>query len=163
MKKLTLLIAFAIFATFCANAQEAGKVREIGVSTSDLSSFGLRYKWGTEKIRFRISSGFISLTNTEGSTDFALSAAFGLEKPKPLSDKVELYYGGQLSTSFLTGTNDGYSTGAGFILGASCKLSESVYISGECVPSLVFSSYQDVETVRLTVSNQAAITLGFRF
>jgi hypothetical protein len=163
MKKLTLLIAFVVFATYCVNAQESGRIREIGVYTSDLSNFGLRYKWGTEKTRFRITAANFSLSTSDGSTDFGMGTSFGIEKPKPLSEKVELYYGGQVSASFYSGDVDSYSTGVGFILGASCKLSESIYISCECVPALTFSSVNDVETVGLNISNYAGITLGFRF
>jgi len=163
MKKSILSLLVLLIISVTLSAQDSGRVREIGVYTSNLSNFGLRYKWGNENIRFRITAADFSFVTSDGTTSFGIGAAVGIEKPKSITEKVSLYYGGQVSAHFYSSETDSYSTGIGFIAGASCQLSDAVYLSLECVPSLSFINTGSENVFSLDISNSAGITLGFRF
>lgn len=163
MKKSIFSLLVLLTLSVTVSAQDSGRVREIGVYTSNLSNFGIRYKWGNENIRFRITAADFSFVTSDGTTSFGMGAGFGIEKPKPITEKVGLYYGGQVSVRFYSSETDSFSTGIGFIAGAECQLSPAVYLSLECLPSLSFTNTGSVNVFSLDISNSAGITLGFRF
>ena len=93
MKKLSLLILFTIFTTIAVNAQEQTqtqtRIKEVGFYTGtlkDLSNIGIRYKFGTENLMFRVTAVSLSVqnvSNSEADTEtnqFGFGLYAGIEK-----------------------------------------------------------------------------------
>ena len=105
MKKLflsVLLCSFGII-NFAQTDSTQGKVHEIGLTTSTLNTFGLTYRFGTEKLLFRINSIRISgarLQDEDGSPEeswlVSLGVAPGLEMRKAIHSKLDARIGFEL-------------------------------------------------------------------
>jgi hypothetical protein len=119
MKKITVLTIPLIMVCIFALAQESPvKIREIGFVFSNFNSFGLRYKRGSEKTLFRITSLVLNGTNTSNeynnyfldgnnykvpsspTNTIGASLNFGFEKRKPINDKFYFYFGIDWLNSF---------------------------------------------------------------
>jgi hypothetical protein len=107
MRKATIFL-IAIAMSFGLVAQEKSKVKEAGLVFSSLNNFGLNFKSGNEKALWRYSTLFLSGNNTKETGDdyideqksFGVTLAFGREYRKPLTDKLQLAFGGDVIFGF---------------------------------------------------------------
>ena len=147
-------------------AQDAPR-REIGLRTTlaDLTNLGFIYKKQiTENTyrRYRLAVGGLSINVINNSTQAGFSAggAIGMEKRRPLDDRLKFIYGTELignisvvsasggtttidngngSTTTINGPGRTLITpsiGIGFVLGAQYDLSPKWYINAEIIPSI---------------------------
>jgi hypothetical protein len=186
MKKLSVLLFIAIGITNLVFSQDVTKIRELGLYTSDLSDFGIRFKMGTDELMCRFSALSFSLSNAEydfgsGETkdmdDYGFHLAAGVEKPVSMGERFDLFYGGEISLQYsnedIIEEDDEYkvkfsSYGLGVVLGFSYYLSPKVKLSAEVVPGLNFIKVKEddmeVKGWKFEVSNESAgITLSYRF
>ncbi len=139
-------------------AQEQNTTKEIGLYTNTLDSYGLIYKFGKENLRYRIS--FVSINgaetnydenygNTKSKNEFGFGTRFGIEKPIPINESFNFYYGTELGASYqkskiedqtgesVTRKYQVYSLS--FVLGASVRLAERVKLSAEMLPQFSYT------------------------
>ena len=73
MKKLVILLLLAAYVSSPVLAQDKPSPRfhEFGIIFSDLNNFGLRYKYGSEKTKLRLSllSTNLMMTNNKGQNN----------------------------------------------------------------------------------------------
>jgi hypothetical protein len=186
MKKLSFLLIIAVCTANLVFSQNAQKIRELGLYTSDFNDFGIRFKTGTDDLMFRLTALSFSLSNAEydfGTGDpvdedeYGFHLAAGIEKPVSLGERFDLFYGGEVSYQY--SNQDGIDEdeeyklkfngyGLGVVLGFSYYLSPKVKLSAEIVPGIDFIkvNQDDLEVTgwQFGFSNESAgITLSYRF
>jgi hypothetical protein len=161
MKKLSLLILFTIFTTIAVTAQDETqtqtRVKEVGFYTNtlkDLSGIGIRYKFGSEKMMYRVTAvslktgSYKTINPDQKTTTFGGGLYAGIEKPVLINKRLNLYWGPQIGGSFSNSKTTGFYylnkqknfTGSlGLIVGVSFKVIDQIYIALETVPSLVYT------------------------
>jgi hypothetical protein len=189
MKKLSLFLMLAFFTTIAVNAQEVTqtqtRIREVGFYTGtikDLSNIGIRYKFGTENLMFRITAVSLSIQNSSNSeTDneinqFGCGLYAGIEKPMVINERFSFYYGPQVGYRYSKNKasqneSDYVSTSStvslGCIAGISFKAVDKIYLSLEAVPSLsmAFGKNGNDKSYFFGLNNQAfaGLVIGVRF
>lgn len=169
------LIVFAITSS-ATYSQEKRKILEISTSTFD--QFNIRYKFGNEKMLFRLTSYDLSLSsNKQSETDnhsnfFKIGAGFGLEFSKQINEKFALYYGPELRGKFLN-ANDGsnqqeYSFSLNAILGFKYLINEHLKLGAELSPGFYYCKHKENEVYSdqyafNILDYTAEIVLGFCF
>lgn len=102
MKKTLFTLLIILCSTSLSFAQDKVKVREIGLTTSNLDNFGLTFRKGNEKsvFRFNLLNTSISKDNLPDlqddeltSSTFGLGLRLGNEWRSPVSEKFELRTG----------------------------------------------------------------------
>lgn len=170
---LLLFTVFLLSATAAAQNQ-----REVGVRSTGINQFSLLYKRQLDNrdfIRYRLLA--INVTLLAGGDNsrsfFNTGIAVGLEKRKPLSDRLSLLRGFE---PFVTiGLNTGNDVtvynlglGLGYVLGFQYELSEGFFIAVETIPSASFgllgTGNDTVFTARAGFNNNSlALTGVYRF
>lgn len=188
MRKIIVLLLLSICITSHAFSQTGITIREIGLFTSDLNSFGVRYKTGTEDLMYRITAFSLTLSNAEfefsnGSTndedEYGFGLAGGIEIPLSLNERFDLFYGGEVAFRYsnrdeVIDENEAASHlkfasyGLGLVLGCSYYLSPKFKLSVEVIPEFnrIRVKEDDVEVKgwQFEVSSQSAgLTLSYRF
>jgi hypothetical protein len=105
MKTLFIGLALAIPSILMSQNQ---KKHEIGLTFRNLDSYGLIYKTGTEESLWRLqtlSTSFSMLNNDQDSiadqqSSFGFSLSAGKEFRKPVTEKLNLVYGGGLTFGY---------------------------------------------------------------
>lgn len=165
MKRLcSLLCIFAL--AYSAQAQTSAPQRELGLAFNDFDSFGVTYKFGTQRSLWRINTAVLAgnsseVNNTssrEKNNSFAFSAQFGKEFRKSLSDNLEFRYGADVSFQMAyakseydtdsqgpfstdqTQTSTTYTPGINLVIGANYAITESLWIGAEIMPSVTYSN-----------------------
>jgi len=128
--KIRLLVAFCLllvgFSNTMLKAQsDTGKIREVGLGFSNLSSFNIAYQWGTPKTLYGFSVTSISFSAPSGSsnslvndtsgmgrstsngTSVSFNLAFYTIKAKKLSPKLDFLHGVILGIGFNYTQNSG--------------------------------------------------------
>lgn len=199
MKKLLLLLLITS-TSIIVNGQEKTKQKEVGLSFSNLDNFGLTYKFGTTKSMWRINTllasganrntGVGASENESTSVDFGLK--FGKEFRKPVTTKLELRYGADISIdysyskglaispslpgSYTTKTST-YSPGINFVLGFNYLISENILIGTEILPGFKYTKgtsttsfglnseeTNDISGFEYGLSNSSALlSISYRF
>lgn len=165
VKKIYLLF-FALFIGFSASAQSSNRSHELGLLFSNPDRFGITYRFGVEELVWRINllrmdGGREDLNEESGhlrTTDYGFQLRFGKEYRIPLSDKLELRYGGDLSMGFgylktefdldpqgafepqQTWTVTSYTPGLNLVLGANYELVDKLWIGVEILPGVSYTS-----------------------
>ncbi len=169
MKKL-LLILLCVSVSGVLGAQEIKKQREIGLVFSDLNSFGLTYKTGTEKSLWRFNTLFFSGYSREDSADSLVnkyngnnfSVKIGKEYRKGISDKLELRYGADLSFAYAYSKTDNddktinnndllyetrtYQPGLNLVFGLNYIFGDNFKIGAELLPGFSYLTGSSVQT-----------------
>lgn len=150
MKKTILLFSFLVFIGFVEMmGQEAtSKIHKVGVNFSNPDNFGVRYYTGRNKTlwRFTALNGYAGLHNTMVSDSintkhksFNVGASIGLQKSKPLSNKMDFFYGLDFLNYFnfykYAGKSWNINSGLGVVFGLTYKLNDEFDISVELEPS----------------------------
>ncbi len=186
MKRITVFLLFSVFMANYGLSQDFLRIKEIGLFTSDLNSFGIRCKTGTDDLMYRFSAFSLSLSSAEydfgngiaqDEDEFGLGLAGGIEKPVSLNERFDLFYGGELSLQYKNSDvvdeeevskRKFGSWGLGVVLGCSYYISPKFKLSVEVIPGLTHIRVKegdlDVTGWKFEVSNQnAGITLSYRF
>ncbi len=180
--KFKKILVFAITTSFLifsygSFAQEKKKTLEI--STPDFEQFSIRYKFGNEKYRYRISSFTLNnkslkLDSLEAIKYLNFGLGLGVEFHKQLNDKLSFLYGPQLSGSIGNTKHESdnslkYGISLSCILGFAYHFNTAIHLGAEILPG--FSYYQNNDenqsfenSFQFNFSNYpAAIVLGFDF
>lgn len=137
MKSIILTIIVPIFTASILKAQEKpAKVKEYGIGLSSFNSFSLQYRWGTDKLLYRlqgnigantsfgtsstnstnvydsIHSGNRTITTKSTSpTNINFGLSFSTLNLKSITDKFGLMYGGLLGISYRYNNTESVGTG----------------------------------------------------
>lgn len=156
----SLIILLCLSMSYSLMAQETVKQKEIGLVFSDLNSFGISYKTGTNKSLWRFNTMAISgsnMNNTRDSlsseqTSTGFSISLGKEFRKNIVDNLELRFGADLSFKYnqsksnyddkTVNNNDGYnesttySPGINLVFGFNYVINEKIVLGIELLPSI---------------------------
>lgn len=201
IKSLLILTSFLIaFSSYSQDSKTTERQKEIAIGFSGLNSFGLSYKFGKPNSLWRINSILISGTNSSknvDSLDYQISSLgftvrFGKEFRKPLTDKLEIRYGADLSFNIAQSKHDRddksttnndrfderktYSPGFNLVFGFNYLINPNLIIGVEILPGFVYTRgtesdiSNDIETItdiseyRYGLNNNSALlTLAYRF
>lgn len=167
MKKPFLILS-ALLMSISLFAQDGGKLREVGLTTSNLSNFGLTYRVGTsEKLwRFNVADIRANLTGddsdngvTSTTSEYGIGFRIGREKRKSLGSNLESRLGVDFSGNFSSSsyrTKSGGQTGnvrnqsewglgVNLVAGLNYVIKEKFVIGAELLPGLAFRQ-QNVES-----------------
>ena len=137
VKSIILTIIVSTFVISILNAQEKpAKVKEYGIGLSSFNSFSLQYRWGTDKLLYRLqgnigantSFGTSSINSTNiydsihngnttittkntSPTNINFGLSFSTLKLKSITDKFGLMYGGLLGISYRYNKTESVGTG----------------------------------------------------
>ncbi len=171
----TLLSLFFVFGfSLIGFSQE--KKHEIGIGTGSLNQFSIRYKFGNENRMFRVTYTNLSVENTKISTNtentsFDMGIGLGVEYPKIINDKLALYYGCGILSSFgktFKINSQKYKVGFRGILGFAYYFNDVLKLGAEITPGVFYSYSEDgsYTTKEFGVgfhNNYAQLCLGFEF
>ncbi len=171
MKKLLFILLFTGFLFGAASAQDnpSPRFHEFGISFSNLNSFGLRYKYGNEKTRLRLSLLSINLQALNGSTDnsqnssnkttgYGAGIRFGFDHRIPLYKNFSLLLGAELGLTYnyshqTTKTGNDtitseikdktFSPGISFIFGLNYVVQDHLVLGAEINPTLSYNMLSD--------------------
>lgn len=159
MKKIRyLLLGILIMMSALAHSQAPGPRHELGLYTNTRDAYGLIYKFGPERFRYRLS--LLNLTAVRVDFDsnnpdldrqhsFGLGGSFGFEVPVAVNEAFQFYYGPELGVNYHR-TKESYPNGDDvrstyqnyslrLVLGASVRLAERVKLSAEMLPQFSYS------------------------
>lgn len=166
MKKLIIIIALAGCMIATAHAQEKPSLRyhEFGIIFSNLDNFGLRYKYGTEKTRLRISLLSLYLNTLQTSykpndstfrkgTGYGAGFRIGVDHSIPLFETFSLLLGGELGVNYVYDKTsivaDGWdpveqsswtlTPGISFIFGVNYVIKNHLVLGAEINPTLAYN------------------------
>lgn len=185
---LVLLLSLLIM-QLPLSAQNTEKDHELGLRFSNLDSFGAIYKVGNERTLFRLSllRGYFMDTkvNYESGDESNVKAqgfglALGFEKPLPINEHFDFYWGCELGGSYSHSKYRGdwseetdirsKMANFDFVLGCKLKTSDHIRISAELLPGFYYSTVNgvpdnpDTKSFGFSFDNQSAvITISYRF
>ncbi|SER24581.1 hypothetical protein [Neolewinella agarilytica] len=147
MRFLCLLLFSALIST----AATAQTNREIGVRATGIDNVSLLYKRQLASgnyMRYRLIFSNISLQTAGANTiaRFNTSLAVGVEKRKPLAERLTLLYGLEPTLGLSVSSTTNFSSltinaGLGYVIGVQYTLSDHFHIALETIPSVnVFMS-----------------------
>ena len=189
MKKLLVIIVLAGCLTSQALAQETPslKYHECGIIFSGLNSFGLRYKYGSEKTKLRLSLLATNLFLGNGNNDnngngevksksIAYGAGFliGFDHNLPLFGSFSLLLGAEagLSYSYSHQTlnrsdtvyseqiSSSFTPGLSFIFGLNYVIKDHLVLGAEINPTLYYT-FQDDKSKKLNEWEDKTNRIGF--
>ena len=145
-----MIVCLCFMTNISAQDRQDEKIRELGISSSSFGSFQPYYKVKHEKknFYFRIHGGYVGLTSLltdNPNTNIGLSFRLGLEKRKPISPKIGLFYG----IDYIPSLNAGFSNrnsffnlinGIGFGSGINYKLTNRFHLTFELLPTIRFAT-----------------------
>jgi len=196
MKKLLSVVIFMVIMHFYTFAQDSNSaIHEFGLNLSGPHTFGIRYRAGSENTLLRLTLSSIegsdqnskAASNTSKFGSAGLAFNIGFEKRRLISDKLSLYIGSDLLTSYGSNTanydnlsqkSDTWtlSEGLGLVLGFVYRINSALDISAEVLPSISYSYGKTTTSSNGGNSSQtntglnyglgdtgANLTLSFRF
>lgn len=164
MKNL-FVAAFVLGLAFSSNAQKEEKVRELGLSFSNLDDFNMVYRFGNQEALWRLSLinariNYQPVNNSRESLNAGLGLRFGREWRKPMSPKFKLRYGADFSAALnytksnfgedLYTQSIGYRTGAVGVFGFNFEMGRGLIFGAELLPSLNYTRSQNKRKVEST-------------
>ena len=186
MKHFILALLFITLPLSFTYAQETSKTREIGLTTSDLNSFGVTYRKGNESSvwRFNALSSSLSFNNDERDdldsdlSTFGFGLSIGKEWRSPVKDKLELRYGFDLRYSYSHGKTESFNTnlnstvenisnsfetGINGVFGFNFLFTNEFLLGGEFLPTLYYgSSKLEIDDPQGQSSTRNTDSFGFR-
>lgn len=168
---------FSAILLFCLainlSAQESTKssVHQIGLSFSSLNSFGVTYKTGSEKCRFRVSALNLGISNRNSygrdidSVDnkmysYGIGLRLGFEKQSTLYENLSFLWGLELEGGYrwinqkTTGTNEykytnwQISTGIYVILGVEYNVAQHWIFGAEITPGVWYNTGKTTRVIK---------------
>lgn len=157
----SLLFALMLCFTAPLIAQEKPLRQELGLTFTDINSFGLTYRQGGDEALWRFRA-FSALGNTNNETadssnrlsrNFDLFLGAGREYRAPLADRFQLRYGADLVAGINYDRNEAeqirsngafeilserqvYMVGINLVLGINYQVSEQIILGAEVLPSV---------------------------
>ena len=183
MKKLMtiFLLTGCIIGNITAQETPSLRFHEFGISFYNLNSFGLRYKYGTEKTRLRITLLALNLASSSQSgrqdsidqknRGYGAGFRIGFDHSITLAGTFSLILGGELGLnynySYWNTRNPGYSPdeytqwsispGISFIFGINYVLKDHFVLGAEINPTLSYtygiSKYKQPQEYQVTANN----------
>lgn len=175
MKKSITLIIFTLV-SIAASSQETTKQKEIALSFSNFYDYGITYSFGNSNSLWRISTAYLGqqkTTTNYPTYDFennhiGIGLSFGKEFRKPLTEKLLLRYGTEISFSFsndhqIYQSNDNeqilYTPGIRLLGGFVYKLNDDFGVGALLLP---FFSYKTGKSISNDVeSDISGFDYGF--
>jgi hypothetical protein len=164
--KITLLLAMML--TSVASFSQ-GRIKEIGLTLSNLQDFGFSYKVGSSTALWRFNSLFFNgdqydygdYYNAESTQkNFGVGADIGKEFRKNLTDEFQLRYGVDFSFSYARGKTEyinfeipdnnqvteiqTYSPGIALVLGANYIFHEKLIFGAEFKPGISYRTGKEI-------------------
>ncbi len=161
--KNILLGALTLCLTLSIKAQESPKLREVGLTFSNLNNFGITYRTGTAAALWRYNVGSLNNSSSSQFRDsieysirrIGLNVSIGREFRNSVTEKLTFRYGLNLFTSFSTNTNEvddqrqrGNSSknsqiqlepGVSAIVGLNYQLTDNLVLGAEMLPSVSYT------------------------
>lgn len=183
MKK-TVLMALALIISVFAFSQEK-KVKEVGLSFSNLDNFGLSYKVGCDNKFWRLNiltiSGNISTNENENyigdDNQFNAGLRLGREYRKDIKDNFQFVYGADLSFSY---TNDKQNTdripaaendivevtniyrpGINLVVGMNYEINNKLVLGAELLPGVSYNISDGKQTVGNDINKTSSTNLSY--
>lgn len=179
MKKALIIIA--VILPFLCQAQDETRIKEVGVTFSNLESFGLTYRMGSQNAVWRFNTIFINgshQNNIADSMDFkrrnvGAGIYFGREYRTEIADKLEFRYGLDLSLIYTHRKNEStsryanatysanytlYEPGVGVILGINYVTPKNLVFGAEILPSVRYMVGKDFHS---TTSDSGTNTVDY--
>ncbi len=172
-KQIVLCFVFFTFSlsSYSLLAQEKKKAFE--VSTGNFDQFSLRYKFGNEKYRYRISAFSLNANSykyyevEDFHNHLNAGLGFGIEFQKQINENLSVYYGPELRGTFRN--KEYYSVSLLGILGLAYHFNETIRLGAEINPGISYYDSSDEsqsieKSFQFNFSNSgAALVLGFDF
>ena len=185
MKKASLLVLAMTFTIICY-AQDNPKQKEVGITMSNLNSFGLTFKIGKSTALWRINTLFIAGGESEEVADTTrvsfksngVNVQMGREWRSLVTDKFVLRYGVDFKfiyshserVRFDTGTfrdsenfRTTYRYGFNIVLGMNYLITDRIFIGGELLPSLLFETGEATEFNLFTGETEQKDISGYSY
>jgi hypothetical protein len=173
-----LVLSIIFISSNNTTAQEVD--REIGLRMSSLNSFNFVYKKAKEEnkyLRFQagaFNANFASINNSEDLLALGFNLAIGIEKRKPIDDKLSFIHGFEPALRFSLATGDNsqaaFNPSIGYVLGFQLNISDSFGVNLETTPSIGASFYVDDDGFGDNTnynlgfnSNSVALSIVYRF
>lgn len=181
MRKSAFIAVLLFFATLVSVAQDTGsRKKELGLMISE-SSFGIRYKTGSENMLVRLTlfpvSGSSSSMKPDPDTrnilnNFGLGFGAGFEKRKAVADGLYMYIGPEFTGQYHHSSSinksadtrysqNGISAALGCVMGFHYGITEKINISSEIIPYI--SYYYTKESTSYDEIDGEKINTGFRY
>lgn len=177
---ISLIVLIGLFSFSDNSYAQNSPNREIGIRLSGLEDFDFVYKKENRPNRyFRHRLGLVNI-NLNGSSgndvwSFGLGYAFGIEKRKPINDKLKFIHGFEPRVSANWAKNTfrslgwSYQVALGYVLGFQYDFSKSFNINVEAIPALSYtraSKNGEFATYDVNAgfsSNAVALTVAYHF
>jgi len=171
---LFLSVILLVFSHSKSFSQE--KTKNLEVATSTFNNFQVRYKFGNEKYRFRISSLFLDVNSNdkielnEPTKSESVGLGFGIEFPEQINERISLFYGTEIKGTYFNRKNNSknkrYGVTFSGVFGANYNINSFLYFGAELTPGLSYYQSEDTNGTdsifRLGFRNAgASIVLGF--
>lgn len=184
MKKIELFAFFILIMSLTLYSQDSQNINELGISFTSTTSYGIKYKFGTNDFLYRISvlsiNGSTNSTKTDTTikitnNNAGLSFSLGFEKIKPIKGNLSYYYGLDLIESYsyqksstLSNSSWTLNSGIGGVLGFLYKINDNFNISTEIIPTIkyTYGKSGDIRANGLSIAGStsgANITIAYRF
>lgn len=152
MKKHLLLFVL-LSASLFIKAQDSSKVKELGLTTRSLDSFGITYRFGTKTALWRLEIPTILGANDETKRDTTknthsnidIGTSIGREWRKPITEKADLRLGSSLGFSYNKRNSENLTSSHNtttfnpyllLILGMNYHINENFIIGAEIQPGV---------------------------
>lgn len=178
MKKL-FVAAFVLGLTFSSNAQKEEKVKELGLSFSNLDDFNMVYRFGTETSlwRFTFLNADFNFRPQESSSNESFSAGLGLRFGKEwrtaISSRFKLRYGADLMANLNTNTTNfdassyakgnAYRGGLMALFGFNYDIGSGLIFGAEIVPGMSYSVSESKRKVDEISPEEVSTNSQFNF
>lgn len=150
---MIFLVLFCTLFGVNLNAQNQPP-QEIGLRLTGLEDFDLIYKReksANQYFRHRLGLISFGVTGKDDTSvsEFGLGYAFGIEKRKPVNDKLNFIHGFEPRIASQYRSMDGNTigwdlmVGVGYVLGFQYDFSEKFYVGLETVPALTYARELD--------------------
>lgn len=190
MKRVILFLILAVIALpIFSQDNDKVKVKELGISFSNLDNFGITYKTGHTKALWRINTLLLTQYKLEEVADsletlrdaIGFGIKFGREWRKEIATNFEMRYGVDLSFTYTQSKSETkdysiserdmldkqylFQPGVNFVFGFNYVIKEKFVIGAEILP---YVSYVTGETTRMNFYNNdgheiKSETSGFRY
>jgi len=190
MKKTVSCFAFFFFlVSFGASAQQEKSLRihQVGIKFSNLNSFGLQYKTGSEKTLLRLSVLSLNMGQNANwgkpedsldikSSNYGAGFLIGFEKRIPVIAKLDFIWGLEAGVSYLyqkqkqESIGNDYETkdwrlspGVDVILGVNYTFSDHLVFGAEITPGIYYAYGKTKTTMYSVTSERTNSNFGFSF
>lgn len=142
-----LFIFLLVTSVFSSSGQEKKKILEVS-TPSFTDGFSLRYKFGNTERLFRINYSFLNFSkgdrmgNDYDSNRFGAGIGVGVEFPKNINDKLQVYYGTEVGSAFINyndqNKQQSFDISLKGVLGFAYYLNQNLRLGAEITPEIFY-------------------------